>query len=515
MTREADPPAPESPSERRDFIRQLAALFAAAGAGLGLERPALGAALDAQTVPPRPSGNLVGIQMGPHTILDEGIEPCLDLIQSTAAIDTLFVYSHAYGGDLRKALNVLATDHGKPPRDQRARNLPLVWVRQHEQYFKDTTLRHQKVDNTFDYADRDLFRELVAPVRARGMRLYARILESGSRAVQNVSKVATVNVAGRPTQTACWNHPEYRAFWNATVEDLFRSYELDGFQWGAERASPLTNIIQNGNENSATCFCEFCRARNKAVGVDAERARKGFADVLALVQGLRAGQPRPADGAAAAFLRALLRYPEILSWEYQYRLSREETMKGMYDTIKAIKPSAQVGWHVDHWATSMDLIARSVMSYAEMAPHSDYLKVVVYHAVTGPRIRSWVSNVQRSVLSELTLQEALDLHYDLFGYDKTIEPKATETGKGGSPDYVYRETKRSVASAEGRTKIYPGIGFNVPGGPPEDPETIFQAVSRAYDAGANGIVASREYEEMTVPNLRAVGRAVRALKSGR
>jgi hypothetical protein len=108
------------------------------------------------------------------------------------------------------------------------------------------------------------------------------------------------------------------------------------------------------------------------------------------------------------------------------------------------------------------------------------------------------------------MSEALNLHYALFGYDKTIEANATDaTAKAGSPDYVYRETKRSVASAEGRTKIYPGIGFNVPGGPPEEPEMIYQAVTRAYDAGADGIVASREYEEMTVPNLRAVGRAVR------
>ena len=34
---------------------------------------------------------------------------------------------------------------------------------------------------------------------------------------------------------------------------------------------------------------------------------------------------------------------------------------------------------------------------------------------------------------------------------------------------------------------------------------------KAYEAGANGIVVSREYEELTVPNLRAVGRAVREL----
>ena len=78
------------------------------------------------------------------------------------------------------------------------------------------------------------------------------------------------------------------------------------------------------------------------------------------------------------------------------------------------------------------------------------------------------------------------------------------------PDYVFRETKRSVASAAGKTKIYPGIGFNVPGAA-DDPDTIYRTVLKAYEAGAGGIVASREYEEMTVPNLKAVGRAVRAL----
>jgi hypothetical protein len=229
------------------------------------------------------------------------------------------------------------------------------------------------------------------------------------------------------------------------------------------------------------------------------------------VHGLKTGGAKPVDGVAAGFLCILLHYPEVLAWEYQYRLSREEIMKGMYDTIKKIKPSAPVGWHVDHWAVSMDLIARAAMSYAEMAPWSDYLKVVVYHAVTGPRIRSWVAEEQSGVLSELTLEQALDVHYAFFGYDQKLMPKPGQPATAGTwPDYVYRETKHSVASGEGKTKIYPGIGFNVPGAP-DDPETIYQTVLKAYEAGAGGIVVSREYEEMTVPNLKAVGRAVRAL----
>lgn len=505
-------------SERRDFLRQLAALAAVVGARF--DWPARLRAAPIEGAPqaprtPRPDF-FVGIQMDPHTMLDEGIEPCLDLCRDTAGVQALLTYSHAYGGDLRKPIEWLATDHGKPPVDQRTRKLPLVWVKQHEQYFKNTTLRHQKVDSSFAYANRDVFAEMVAPARARGMKIYARILESGSREVQNVDKVATIDVRGRPTQSACWNHPEYKAFWNATVEDLFRSYELDGLQWGAERASPLARLIQSGTQASATCFCTFCRARGKAHGIDPDRARQGFEDALVYIQGLRAGGPRPPDGAYAEFFRILFRYPEVLAWEYQYRMAREEIMKGMYDTVKGIKPTAQVGWHVDHWATSMDLIARSVMSYAEMAPWSDYLKVVVYHAVTAPRMRSWIGNEQKSILSDLPLDAALNLHYGLFGYNPDIDAIANRpTPPAASPEYVGRETARSVASAAGKTKIYPGIGFNLPGGGPDDPDVIYQCVLRSADAGAAGIVISREYEELTVPNLKGVGRAVRELTAGR
>jgi hypothetical protein len=506
-------------ADRRDFMRTLATMVAAAYAGMKTE--ALGAASSpaatsaVSPVPPLAQASstpMIGVQMGPHTMLDEGIEHCLDFCQQTAGFNTLMVYSHAYGGDLRKPLSYLATDHGVPVKDQQTRTLPLVWVKQHDQYFKDTSLRHPAVNANDDYAGRDLFGEMMTPLRARNMRVYARILESGGHGIVNFAKVTTVNTAGQHTGVGCWNHPEYIAFWRATVEDLFRSYDLDGFQWGAERASPLANVIQNGNANSATCFCDYCKAHNKAIGIDAERARQGFAEVLAYVQARRAnqaGQPKPADGAAAEFMRLLLRYPEVLAWDYQYRRSREAVMKTMYDQVKAIKPAAPVGWHVDHWASSMDFIARSAMSYAEMAPWSDYLKIVCYHAVTGPRLRSWVGNVQRSVLNDLTPDEAIDLHCHLFGYDPVLMPRANQPVPANAwPDYVGREMKHSVASAAGKTLIYPGIGFNVPGAS-DDPETVYQVTKAAYANGANGVVASREYEEMTKPNLEAFARAVR------
>jgi len=350
------------------------------------------------------------------------------------------------------------------------------------------------------------------------MKLYARILEGSGlgQTVEGYSKVVTRDVYGKPTIVACWNHPDYRAWWTATVDDMFRSYPLEGLQWGAERQGPLMNVILPWNNAAPTCFCEHCIARGRAKGIDPERARKGFEELFVYVRGLMDNQPKPADGVFTGFLRVLLRYPEILAWEYQYRLSREEVMQAIYQAVKAVKPSAPVGWHVDHQPSSWDLVYRAEMTYAEMAPYSDFIKFIAYHDILGPRIRWWyLARLQRTVLSEIPLEQSLDLYYELFGYDKNLEPKLDQLDKTGfSPDYVYRETKRSKASAEGKTKIYTGIGFDVPWGAnhvPADPEKVYESVLKAFDAGADGIVVSREYEEMRVPNLKAVGRAVREL----
>src|SRR5882724_9058148 len=133
---------------RRQFLKTLAAA------------PLLQAAA---APPPQPHALFNAIQMGPHTMLDEDIERCLDLIQQTAGINALMIYSHTYHGDIRKPPHFLATDHGVPPHEMRNRKLPAVWVRHHEQYFKDTTLRHQVPDSSYEYAGRNLFEEVQEP----------------------------------------------------------------------------------------------------------------------------------------------------------------------------------------------------------------------------------------------------------------------------------------------------------------------------------------------------------------
>ena len=503
----------EHPINRRDFNRYIVAMLAAVEVGLDGMNPsnAAQAATAAARTGTYPKSPLVGIQMSPHTMLDEGIEQCLDLIKETASVNAVFTYSHAFHtSTLGKPLRDLATDHGKQPRDFRNR-VPGVRVRHHDEYFRNTKLRIRPIDPGLEFADRDLFTEIIRPCRARGMKSYARILEASGRHIESFDAVRTVDVYGNRGSYGCWSHPDYRNFWAAVADDMFRHYDLDGFQWGAERMGPLMNVILPWNDNPPTCFCEHCVARGEAANIDVGRAKEGYTKLFEYVRGLADDGERPAEGVFAVFLRHLIRYPEILSWEYQYRLSREDVQKAMYDAIKAVKPAANVGWHVDHQPSSWDIVYRAEMSYEEMAPHSDFIKLILYHAVLGGRIYSWyLRRFQNTILSEISLKQSLELYYDLMGYDKNVEPSVENLRREGfSPDYVYRETKRSVASANGKTQIYAGIGIDVPGSPAEDPEKVYQATLNAFRAGAGGIVVSREYEEMEVPNLRAVGRAIR------
>lgn len=503
-----------SKSTRRKFLRDLSTVIAA-GAATDLSMGAIPFPFTSANTGAgsavKQGKTFVGIQMSPHTMLDEGIEECLDLIGETAGVNAVLPYSHAFHtSTLGKPLRLLAKDHGKPPRDLRNK-VPAVWVRHNEKYFKDTILRIKATDKKLEFSDSDLFKEIRQPANERGMKVFARILESTGIYIENFDKVLTIDTYGNRGRKACWSNPDYINFWKAVVADMFNSYELDGFQWGAERMGPLMNIILPWNDDPPVCFCKHCIDRGKDDNIDTGRAREGYRLLYEYVQRLMTDAPKPPEGVFTVFLRHLIKYPEILSWEYLYRKSRENVQKEMYQTIKSIKPDAIVGWHVDHQPSSWDIIYRAEMSYEEMAPYSDFIKLILYHEVLGPRIRSWyLDRFKKTILSEISLDQSLELYYDLFGYDKDEEPSVDRlSAEGFSPDYVGRETARSVASANGKTQIFAGIGIDVPGSPPDDPETVYRATLNALEEGAGGIVISREYEEMKVKNLKAIGRAVK------
>jgi hypothetical protein len=181
--------------------------------------------------------------------------------------------------------------------------------------------------------------------------------------------------------------------------------------------------------------------------------------------------------------------------------------------VKAIKPAARVGWHVHH-SVSWDLFYRAEADYAEMADYSDWIKPVVYHDVAGPRVHESFARAQKQrLLSELGEEQILGLLYAFAGYDTKTEPPVDRLmERGFSPEYVYREIDRVVCAVKGKVPIYAGVGFDIPWKQdrfPSDPDVVYGATVRAFEAGAAGLIVSREYDEMRLANLRAVRRGVR------
>jgi hypothetical protein len=463
---------------------------------------------------------LIGIQIAGHSLLDEGMDRCLDTIQSTCRANTIFLYSHSYYAAHGRAPQLYA-DHGLPIRDERQRNITRVWLRHHAEAFKGTSLAMPEPDG--EYGDRDLFAEAADACRTRGLRFYARILEPSFKElagrVANAERAMSIGLEGKSAPQPCRNNPAWMTWWDALVSDTVKSYPLDGFQWGAERMGPLSSVLWKGT--MPFCFCQHCETRAKREGIRPERARQGFTELHALITKLHAGGQAPADGIFTNVMRLLMRYPEILAWDYQWRAALEEQGQRTHAIVKAVRPNAQVGRHFDHQNTSWDALFLAQWSYADVAPHADFIKPILYHDILAPRLLNQLHELKRGPLAEISLQQSLELFYAIRGYDANRQPKLSELETHGmDPEYVGIETKRIVEVVNGKCAVIPGIGVDVPntspGAPkggkrPSDQAELRGAVTNAFAAGASGILISREYDEMRIESLRTVGETLHEL----
>jgi hypothetical protein len=197
-----------------------------------------------------------------------------------------------------------------------------------------------------------------------------------------------------------------------------------------------------------------------------------------------------------------------------------ETYEAIYKTVKSIRPSVQVGWHVWH-AHSFSPFFRALTDLKELSEYSDYLKMTAYHnAIGGPRLAIYMDSVADTIFHDMPKDEALAFEERVMNYREADSVERLYRSSL-SPDYVYRETKRSVEGVAGtKTQIWPGIDIDIPSGslPPEahvmkcTPEGTKAVTLAAYRGGAQGLVISRKYSEMTLANLGGVGEALRELK---
>lgn len=499
-------------NNRRNFIKN--SLTATAGIGLGMDG-----------LNPLQAANISnskevfsGIQLGTHSLFAEGIEWVLDFLQDKGAINTLITYSHSYYGADNRPDSVLA-DHGKGVISFKNRNFPKVWVKHKDDSFKGLLLKHEKPNPKYDFYGRDAFSEMRKPLDERGMKVYVRLFEpwirNGIGRIENYDKVSTVDINGNPGAGPCWNNRDYQAWVFATIKDVFTNYDIDGIQYGAERVGPLSELLFKGQ--TPNCFCEHCSKKNSSRNIDPERAKEGFTKIAQLMNRAE-NNDIPSDGVFISLLNIVFHYPEILSWERNFYDGGEVINKGIYDTIKNINPAIQVGRHVDHQQSSWDPIYRAMVPYSQMTSYNNFIKPILYHDILSIRLRHWyIGRMKNLIGRDFTENELLQGFYAMMRFHPEAKiPLAEMERVGMPPEYVGRETERCVAGVNGKADVYPGIGFDVPwhlpeGGMeprPSDPDLIYESTMAAFKAGAQGVVASRDYDEMQTSSIEAFGRAV-------
>jgi len=491
--------------DRREFMQNATLATVAATS------PLLNAA-DAATK----SRAAIGIQVGAVSFVDEGVEQVLDTFQRDAEVNTLFIATFTYGRGIagRQVPGQPLPDHGKQLYDTDTFH-GGSYTRVDPQYFRNTALKDFRAP---DLGDFDVLQEVLPSARKRGMKTICWFEDVFRNDIPNIAQLQEKQLSGENATTLCFNNPNYRNWLLGIAEDWSRNHDIDGIMWGSERQGAFSNMLgahagSPGSPMRVTCFCQYCQAKAKQRGVNLDRAREGFTELARFVEAGRNKQ-RPVDGYYVTLWRLMLRYPEMLAWEMLWTDSLRETYAAIYAKVKEVKPSLQVGWHIWH-TNSFNPIYRAEQDLSAIAPHSDFLKIVIYNNCGGERMANYVENMGHTMYADLPPQEILDFHYRVLDYrEKNLAEIPTA---GLSSDYVFRETKRAHDGLSGtKTLLWPGIDIDIPtsqGHSRCTPQGVKDAVLAAFRGGADGVLLSRKYSEMRLANLKGAGDAVRTWKS--
>jgi hypothetical protein len=487
--------------DRRAFIQSASA------AALAATVPARSAIAASTT------SKMIGLQVGAVSFVDEGVEKALDEFQSDADINTLFVATFTYGRGIagRQIPGQPLPDHGKQAYDTDT-FYGGSYTKVNPKYYNDTVFKKFRAP---DFGDYDVLEAVLPSARKRGMKTVCWFEDVFRKDLENIQQLQEKELSGDNATTLCFNNPNYRNWLLGISKDWALSYDIDGIMWGSERQGAFSNMLGASHGRAegghVTCFCQFCVAKARQRGIDPERARTGFLELEKFVAAAHKSE-RPVDGYYVTLWRLILRYPELLAWEMLWTDSLRETYAAIYENVKAAKSSVQVGWHIWH-NNSFNPIYRAEQDLQAIAPHSDFLKIVIYHNCGGERMAHYIDNVASSIFADVPKQELLDFHYRILDYKEGTLAQIPFTGL--SADYVYRETKRAHAGLAGtQTKLWPGIDVDIPTAENHSkcsPSGTRDAVISAFRGGADGVLISRKYSEMKLANLKGVGAAIQQL----
>ena len=185
----------------------------------------------------------------------------------------------------------------------------------------------------------------------------------------------------------------------------------------------------------------------------------------------------------------------------------------------------QVGLGIWQMINTFNPLLRAAHDPAEYKLYADWLKPVFYNAPGGARFAKFVTNLCQTILGDASPSEWTPILYKILGLDEAAFEDLPPAGF--SPNYVADFTRRYVDAVGPEVAVYPGIGLGVETVArdisPADCEAMVEVardispadceamVEASFDGGAGGVMISRNYSELTLTNLAAVGNALRRL----
>jgi hypothetical protein len=462
---------------------------------------------------------LVGIQVGPAPFVDEGVDAVLDTLQDRVGVNAILLGTVSWLGlKIGRSISWKVDgwpDHGiSEPADVQGGS----YLNPRPELYSGTFLRDFRAPDE-GMRGKDILDMVVPAARERGMRVIPELMEplfkyaghgsATDEALPDLSHVLEVDHLGRSSPEPCLEHPEYRGWWHAVIEDHCRNYDIDGIMWCNERRSPFDRLVSG---LAPTCFCEHCLRAMRSSDVDPEGARRACQSLHDFFVAVEAGAS-PADGVVIEFLRVLLENPEILLLERHWVRRNKDLDRELYGVTKGCDPLLEFGlnvWNRNHF----NPIRKAQWPWAEAKDYADWVKPITYQHQAGQIYVNEMSAFHRNVLRDFTPQEFTPMMYRILGLDEAPWDDLVAKGLGPS-SYVGGQCRDTITALDGALPVYMGIGVDAPRISEEQarctPEIVYESVKATFEAGGAGVIFSPNYASMNLSNLDGASRALKEI----
>jgi hypothetical protein len=330
-------------------------------------------------------------------MLDEGIEPMLDLLQRETLTNSTYLVALMH--DEKRPLTDFYYPHNPRRKVYWTEDSRAYWRPRAESY-RDSRIKPRLSDSP-ELSGRDWLQELIDASRARGMTVGAELSHTWvdkERTREELRDCVQRDVFGNTfDQQICFNHPDVRAYGIALYVDLAANYDVDfvmtcvrGFNPGRQQpwTAGVGEVHRLAGLTLGGCFCDHCRRAAERRGLDwpamVERIRW-------LAEGHDRYQARQAFDLAlllnssATATSLLAELPELYAFLKLRTDSISEFFGQIRAAVKQVRP--QVDLRLNHYAAYPELMGLDLKGIGQLM---DSVRSSDYSEQTGdPRRMEW------------------------------------------------------------------------------------------------------------------------------